>query len=261
MLKRSQGDSAVAAAAYRAGANLRDERQERTHYYARRQRGVVHTEMILPDGAPSGIDREEMWNAAEARERRKDSQVAREFMVALPAELPQVEQVRLARALAEHLVDRYGVAADVAVHDPAGRTGRDGQPQDARNVHAHVLTTRRCWESGEMTDTINALNPYRGTGAEELEELHQWWRHRQTAAVRRHQQARAERADVIRASPHRPRPPRQRSRSGLADRAAALLDVAAREGRGADPSTPDQPSRPPPAGDRPDRREGRGSRS
>lgn len=238
MLKRSEGDSAVAAAAYRAGMDLRDERRGEVHRYTPRG-GVEATELLLPDEAPD-LDREELWNRAEERERRSDSQVAREFMVALPHELSDGAREELARDLARHLVKRYGVAADVAIHDPAGREGRNGEPQDARNHHVHILTTRRRWESGELTDTITALNPYRGDGQAELEELHRWWEDRQQAAVRQHRQAQEERRAVLRDSPNRPRPPRDRDRAapGLRQRAAEMLDNAPARGARDEPSPP-----------------------
>lgn len=56
--------------------------------------------------------------------------------LALPAELDEAGRRDLARAFAEALVARYGVAADVALHAPH----REG---DQRNHHAHILTTTR----------------------------------------------------------------------------------------------------------------------
>ena len=77
LLSRSAGRSAVAAAAYRAGARLRDARAGRVHDY-RRKRGVVHAAVLLPAGAPEAwADRAVLWNAVEAGERRRDAQVAR----------------------------------------------------------------------------------------------------------------------------------------------------------------------------------------
>lgn len=78
VLSRSQGRSAVAAAAYRAGEKLTNERDGMEHDYERRH-GVVSAEVMLPAGAPSRFgDRESLWNAVEAAEKRKDAQVARE---------------------------------------------------------------------------------------------------------------------------------------------------------------------------------------
>ena len=50
--------------------------------------GVVHSEILLPDGAPARwLDRATLWNEVEAGEKRKDAQLAREIEIALPREL------------------------------------------------------------------------------------------------------------------------------------------------------------------------------
>lgn len=130
---RSSGRSAVAAAAYRSGQELVDERTGLVHDYTRKG-GVVFAEAALRDG--STIDRGDLWNAAEFAEKRKDSRTAREWIIALPAELDAKDRVSLAREFGSELAKRYGVAVDVAVHLP----DRDG---DNRNHHAHILTTTR----------------------------------------------------------------------------------------------------------------------
>jgi len=130
---RSAGRSAVAAAAYRAGCELTDDRSGLTHDY-RRKGGIESAEVILADGGTA--DRAALWNAAEAAEKRRDSRTAREWVVALPAELGPDERRALARSFALELASRYGVAADVAIHAP----DREG---DNRNHHAHILTTTR----------------------------------------------------------------------------------------------------------------------
>lgn len=78
-IKRSSGQSPVAAAAYRAGERLHDERQGVTHDYSRKS-GVVHKEIMLPENAPAWarkLSRESLWNMVDRMERRKDSQTAR----------------------------------------------------------------------------------------------------------------------------------------------------------------------------------------
>jgi ATP-dependent exoDNAse (exonuclease V) alpha subunit len=99
--------------------------------------GVDHTEILVPDHAPDWVrDRSELWNRVEESETRKNSQVAREVRVALPAELTHAQRVELVRDFAqEQFVDR-GMIADIALHAP----GRDG---DDRNHHAHILLTTR----------------------------------------------------------------------------------------------------------------------
>ena len=63
-----------------------------------RKTGVVHSEILLPEGAPARWqDRTTLWNEVEATERRKDAQLFREVEIALPRELPQAEAISLVR--------------------------------------------------------------------------------------------------------------------------------------------------------------------
>jgi ATP-dependent exoDNAse (exonuclease V) alpha subunit len=139
-LSRAAGRRATAAAAYRAGERVRDERSAEVINYARR-RDVLHTEIFLPaqfEGAAVGWarNRERLWNTAEHAEKRHNARVAREYQVTLPVELDAPRRVALARAFAQDIAERYKVAVDLAVHEPRA----DG---DARNFHAHLLTTTR----------------------------------------------------------------------------------------------------------------------
>ena len=152
-ISRSHGRSATGAAAYRTGARITDERTGIVHDY-RRRRGVEATFLLLPANAPDwASDRARLWNAAEWAETRKNSTVAREFEIALPAELDAEQRQRLAVDFARELVLRHGCAADVAIHRP-GRAG------DSRNHHAHLLlTTRRLTAAGfgEKTRELDDL--------------------------------------------------------------------------------------------------------
>ena len=141
-VSRSAGRSATGAAAYRAADRIHDERTGEVWDF-RRKRGVEHREILLPPGAPAWAgQREALWNAAEAAERRRNSTVAREFEIALPAELSPRERRELALRFARELVGRHGFVADVCLHKP----GRGG---DRRNHHAHILcSTRRLTAEG-----------------------------------------------------------------------------------------------------------------
>lgn len=142
VVSRSTGRSATAAAAYRAAARVRDERTGELHDFARK-RGVVHREIVTPDTAPDWAhNRERLWNAAEAAEKRRDAMTAREFEIALPSELNREQRKQLALAMAREIVTRHRCAVDVAIHAPS----REG---DERNHHAHLLcTTRRLARDG-----------------------------------------------------------------------------------------------------------------
>jgi ATP-dependent exoDNAse (exonuclease V) alpha subunit len=139
---RSGGSSAVSAAAYRAGERIRDERTGRTYDHSDRQ-DVLHKEIILPgefaaDDMSWAQDRASLWNTAEDAETRKNARVAREYLVALPAELAHEQRLNLVRGFSRELVERYRFALDVAIHAP-----RDFPDSDPRNFHAHLLATTR----------------------------------------------------------------------------------------------------------------------
>ena len=139
-VQRSKGRSATAAAAYRAGEKVTDERTGEEHDYGRKK-GIVYKEIITPDG--SDITREKLWNMAEAAEKRKDGTTAREYEIALPSELPEKERIALAKEFAEKLARVQGVAVDVCIHAPSSGG-------DDRNYHAHLLTTTRQYAGGEL---------------------------------------------------------------------------------------------------------------
>lgn len=164
-ISRSAGRSATAAIAYRAGEKVTDERTGEIHDYSRR-RGVDHTEIFLPPNAPEwASNRGQLWNAAEQAETRKNSTVAREFEVAIPEELNGTQRLELVREFARELVQRHGMAVDVAIHAP----GKDG---DHRNHHAHILcSTRRLTPEG-FKDKTRELDDFK-TG--EVEKWRERW--------------------------------------------------------------------------------------
>lgn len=141
-VSRGSGRNAPASAAYRAGELIRNERTG-TSYDHRRRRDVLHKEVILPANLQQSDasldwarDRARLWNVAERAESRGNSRVAREYLLALPAELASDQRTALAQRFSREIADRYGVAVDLTVHAP--------RPWgDPRNFHAHLLTTTR----------------------------------------------------------------------------------------------------------------------
>ena len=82
-IKRSAGQSAVAAAAYRSGEKLHSEYYGEDSDYTRKG-GVICSEILLPSHAPPEYaDRETLWNAVEKAERGKKAQLAYSFDIAL----------------------------------------------------------------------------------------------------------------------------------------------------------------------------------
>jgi Ti-type conjugative transfer relaxase TraA len=136
VIGRKAGSSAVASAAYRSASRMRDERIDRVQDFSKK-RGVVHSEVLLPDGAPDvWSDRERLWNDVEAFEVRKDAQLAREVEFAIPHELSQAQGIELARDFAQAEFVDQGMIADLNVH---WDIGEDGMPKP----HAHVMLTMR----------------------------------------------------------------------------------------------------------------------
>ena len=141
-VNRSSGRTAVASAAYRAGEKLEDERTGLTHDFTRKD-GVAYSEIL--SNLDIEIDRSQLWNLAEQSENRKDARTAREWVIALPDELSTDQRKDLAKEFAQSLVDRYGVIADLAIHEPS-KGGND------KNHHAHIMLT-------PPSTSINACEP------------------------------------------------------------------------------------------------------
>jgi hypothetical protein len=136
VIKRSSGRNAVAAAAYRHAMRLTDERYAESHDYTRKA-GVLHSEIFAPANAPDWMrDRGQLWNAVEAAEKRKDAQLAREFVLSLPHELDHEAHRALVAEFCESELVARGMIADAAIHAP-------GQEGDERNHHAHIMATMR----------------------------------------------------------------------------------------------------------------------
>ncbi len=130
---RKSATNAVAAAAYRSGDELHDERNGSTYRYARAER-VMHSEIIAPSDAPEwATDRGQLWNSVEAHERRKDAQLARELEVALPQELDLDQQRELLRGWVSREFVPSGAVVDFAIH----------HDRENRNPHAHVMVSVR----------------------------------------------------------------------------------------------------------------------
>jgi Ti-type conjugative transfer relaxase TraA len=151
VISRANGSSALAAAAYRSASRLHDQRLDRHHDFSNKA-GVVHSDVMLPDGAPEEWrDRESLWNAVEAAEVRKDAQLAREVEFALPRDLDQAEGIRLAREFVEREFVKRGMIADLNVHwDIAG----DGEAKP----HAHVMLTTREVDEGGLGAKVRDWN-------------------------------------------------------------------------------------------------------
>jgi len=152
-IQRSKGESAVGAAAYRAGVKLVQKIvdpatgaiREKIHNYENKK-GVVHKEILVPEGFVKAEwlkDRQELWQRTEDSEIRKDAQLARQIVIALPKELSEEENIELAVNFAKEVLVREGMVVDVAVHY-----------DNPDNPHAHLLMTMRDLEFDKEGEVV-----------------------------------------------------------------------------------------------------------
>ncbi|MDR2203488.1 MAG: MobA/MobL family protein [Nitrososphaerota archaeon] len=130
--RRSEKMHSIAHAAYQRGEKIIAEGEYVVHDYSRKG-GVVHSEILLPEGAPPEfMDAQALWNAVENKETYKNARLAREIVVALPIELSLQEQIEVLR---EYLMENFvskGVGVDFSIHNNG-----DGNP------HSHIMITTR----------------------------------------------------------------------------------------------------------------------
>jgi hypothetical protein len=152
IVRRSAGRTVTAAAAYRAGELITDQRTGLAFDYRRRS-GVVHTEIMAPEDAPAWMrDRAALWNGIEAAEKRKDAQLARDIELGLPHELTPAQRCDLVRSFVASAFVAHGMGADIAIHAPCRRDS------DKRNHHAHILLTMRAIDGDSFGPKVRAWN-------------------------------------------------------------------------------------------------------
>ena len=130
----SSNGNSVAAAAYRSGSRYRCERTGTVHnyLYKRKNQEVQTCAIHTPENAPSWThDREQLWNTVETGETRKNSQLAREIVLAIPIELTSECRSILLDGFVREAFVSLGMIADYSIHDKAG------------NPHAHIMLTLR----------------------------------------------------------------------------------------------------------------------
>ncbi|MBS0466022.1 MAG: MobA/MobL family protein [Proteobacteria bacterium] len=179
-ITRATGRSATAAAAYRAGALISDQRTGQVFDY-RRRHGVLDARIHLPGGRVVR-DREHFWNGVEMHHRRRDAVLAREIVLALPTELGADERAELAFGFAREIADEFGVGVDCALHAPS----RDG---DDRNFHAHLLLTACTVDAdgvlGKKTERLDPIACRRSGATDSVSWLRPRWQDLVNAALAR----------------------------------------------------------------------------
>ena len=180
-ISRTGGRSVVAAAAYRSGTRLIDERTGEVHDFSPRRNladgetaedcAIADAFILVPECTPDWMrERERLWNAVEAMERRKDAQLCREVQISLPFELTDKQRLELVQGFVRSAYIREGMIADVAIHRPQPDKG-----ENEKNYHAHIMLTMR-----EITGNgFNAKKARHWNDKKLLEQWRQDWANRQ----------------------------------------------------------------------------------
>jgi Ti-type conjugative transfer relaxase TraA len=143
IVTRSSGGSACCKGAYNARTKVKDEKTNVTYNFSHKGDNVYHT-VLLPQHVNKKFSSvSEFMNLVEAYEKRKDSQLLKDIVVALPddKELSLQDRINITHLLIEKRGwVKEGLGVQVDIHKP-----HDGE----KNWHAHLLvTTRRFTEDG-----------------------------------------------------------------------------------------------------------------
>ena len=137
IVKRSQGQSAVAGAAYQSGERLFSEYDQKTKFYNKKKE-LVHAEIMLPSHAPPGFaDRQILWNAVETVENQWNSQLARRIVLAFPVEMPKEQYPSMIKEFCQEQFVSKGMIVDFAM-----RTRNRHHPQTKRPPSKIALDER-----------------------------------------------------------------------------------------------------------------------
>ena len=136
VVSRGSGQSVMAAASYCLGQKLYSAHDGEWKYPHSSPQRVRYTEVMLPHNAPAEYaDRQTLWNAVDAAEKRADAQTARRFVITLPKELTYEQNLSLIRAYCQAQFVSKGMICDLYYHDE-----HDGNP------HVHLLLTMRAMD-------------------------------------------------------------------------------------------------------------------
>lgn len=134
-ISRGEGQSSVNSAAYRHRKVFFDNRTgEVCGRKTAHKKDLAFAQIFAPEHTPPDliVDSETLWNAVEVSEKRKDARLAKEFKIALPAELTPEQSIELTAAFVLEHFTKQGIIADVVIHDINGH-----------NPHIHIMGTTR----------------------------------------------------------------------------------------------------------------------
>lgn len=143
-VSRSNGGNACRKAAYNERTSLKCERTGELFYFEHKEDGIYH-DVMLPVGAHEKFKSSKvLWNAVEHFEKRSNSQLCKELVLALPdnPEITFEDRIELTRQFVEQNFVYKGVAVQMDIHAP-----HEGD----KNWHAHLLVTTRRFSKDGMT--------------------------------------------------------------------------------------------------------------
>lgn len=134
--KTGKSKSSLYLAAYNAREKLKDELTGLTFDYTKKN-DLYKSGIVLTEDAPARFyDRATLWGEIEKSEKRKDSQLCRNFIISLPKELNAEQNEELLKKYLKNNFVKLGMCADYAIHDINNKP------------HAHVMLTMRKCENG-----------------------------------------------------------------------------------------------------------------
>ena len=170
---RKKGDNIVAAAAYRAGHKLKSLDDNLIKYPNRPSNDILFSAMLINQQFICSHKkvkevitlRQEIWNKVELSEKRRDSRLGREVMVALPVELNLEQMIKLVKVFSGYLASRYYTVFDINLHKPK---------TDLRNFHCHILFPAREYLNNTFGKKIYKLD-HRPSGRKEFLLIRKKW--------------------------------------------------------------------------------------
>ena len=157
IISRGKGSSIASAVSYISGSRLHDVYNSRC--YSHQRHDVVTRGILLPGSAPTRFQElQTLIDELNTSERRKDSQLAQHFKLALPNELTPSEQLDLVKEFCEQNFIAKGRCVVYGIHrgeyDPE-KHSFDIPPISERldNPHAHLIVPFRSVDSSGFLPT------------------------------------------------------------------------------------------------------------
>lgn len=154
IISRGKGGSITRTGAYNNRIRLKEAHTGKTYNYSARK-DILAKGLLLPENAPQRLhDFQVLFEELDAAEKRKDAQLARDIIIALPNELSLKDQIALVEEFCRDNFVNEGYAVNYAIHRGSfekERSPKDILPAQERkdNPHAHlIIPFRKVGEDG-----------------------------------------------------------------------------------------------------------------